>query len=354
MFHLFRAGRTSRRKTRRGRASVAHRRMTAAAVFALAASAALRPSPVCAEPQQPANPAPQVNPLAGPSVGGDDAAGGATIVVRDFSGKIKRPDMRPEVAALQVLSLSPAEREATGQVLAQRAAMLDTLVRENIDLLLRAQTARESDDRAEKQAVLKETTRVFAPLGEGGTLEVKLAAALEPANATKFRAVLREYWRARAREAAPQRDDKPPPKKPAAQRQRGDEPMRDSAENPMRDAAPESMRDATGDADDLEAPLTKRQRQALVRIAAETLGQEVRRSYEGLAADGAARLESVIETLALTDEQQTKVRAIVTEFAQESKLNPTRMQRLRLFLRVSKELTPEQRRKFIDLARAAR
>lgn len=342
MFHLFRARRTSRRETRPGRASVAHRRMTAAAVVALAVSAALWSSLACAEPQPPAEPAPQTNPLAGPSVGGDDAAGGATIVVRDFSGKIKRPDMRPEVAALQVLSLSPAERKATGQVLAQRAAMLDRLVRENIDLLLRAQTARESDDRAEKQAVLKETTRVFAPLGEGGTLEAKLAAALEPENAARFRAVLRDYWRARAREAVPQRDDTPPTKQPAAQRQRDDE--------PMRDAAPEQA----SDADEVEAPLTRRQRQALVRIATETLGQEVRRSYENLAADGAARLEAAIEALALTDEQQTRVRAIVTEFAQESKLNPTRMQRLRLFLRVSRELTPEQRRKLIDLARDTR
>lgn len=342
MFQPFHVQRTGRCEPRPGRASDAHRRLTAAAVLALAASAALWPSLASADAEPPAEPAPQTNPLAGPSVGGDEAAGGATIVVRDFSGKIKRPDMRPEVAALEVLSLSDREREATRQVLAQRAATLDKLVRENIDLLLRAQAAREGDDRAEKQAVLKEITRAFAPLGEGGTLQAKLMAELEPANAAKFRAVLHEYWRARAREAAPQRDDKPPTKQPAAQRHHGDE--------PMRDAAP----DQASDANDVEALLTKRQRQALARIAAETLGQEVRRSYENLAADGAARLDAVIEALALTDEQQTKVRAIVTEFAQESKLNPTRMQRLKLFLRVSRELTPEQRRKFIDLARDAR
>lgn len=345
MFHPFHVQRTGRREPRPGRASDARRRLTAAAVLALAASAALWPSLACADVEPPAEPAPHTNPLAGPSVGGDEAAGGATIVVRDFSGKIKRPDMRPEVAALEVLSLSDREREATRQVLAQRAATLDKLVRENIDLLLRAQAAREGDDRAEKQAVLKEITRAFAPLGEGGTLQAKLMAELEPANAAKFRAVLHEYWRARAREAAPQRDDKPPTKQPAAQRQRGDELMRDAASDPMRDGAA---------GHDVEALLTKRQRQALARIAAETLGQEVRRSYENLAADGAARLDAVIEALALTDEQQTKVRAIVTEFAQESKLNPTRMQRLKLFLRVSRELTPEQRRKFIDLARDAR
>lgn len=89
------------------------------------------------------------------------------------------------------------------------------------------------------------------------------------------------------------------------------------------------------------------------RVALRVLGDEVKRSYEAMIAEGKERLERVIGELQLTPQQEERVRAIVTEFGQKTKLNPSGGERARLFAEIASELTPEQRRRAFDLLRGS-
>lgn len=251
---------------------------------------------------------------------------------------MKRPDMRPEEAALLKLSLAPAEKQRTDRVLAERASMLDTIVRENIDVLLRLQAARASADKAALGSVNKELREVLRPLLAKGRLQDQLKEALEPENAEKFDALVRGYYRALLADGR---------KKPL----RGG----DAAMNPADDpngVDEERERQAMDRMPDADAASASRRERA--RLMLEVFGQEVRRSYERIAAEGQGRLEEVAEALDLSPEQRARVQALATEFAQKSKLNPTPAQKSELFGKVLRELSPEQRVKAIEFIRGRR
>lgn len=263
-------------------------------LFALIVGSAAFPAPLAsAQDSAPADP----SPLSGPSVPDETAS---PRVQRDFEGNMKPLEVRPEIAALDELTLSEAERLGVDGVLAKRTATMERLIRENIDLLLRAQAVREGNDPEARRALLEDFGKAFKELTADGPLSEQIAAAMSEENAEKFNAINKEYWR-------------------------------------------ELIGPEPGDGD--------RGRGRIARVAVKLLGQEVKQTYERMIGDGKEQLERVIAELQLTPEQEAKIRAIVTEFGQKTKLNPTGMQRVGLFAQVAKELTPEQRKKAFDLAR---
>lgn len=235
------------------------------------------------------------SPLSGPTVKERPATPG---LERTFEGKTKPMDRRPEVAALDTLTLSDEERAQVGGVLVRREATMQRLIRENIDLLLRAQAVREGNDPDAKRALMEDMREAFSDLAKDGTLAEQIAAALSPDNAAKFNEMNKEYWRALIKA-------------------------------PKDDAA--------------------KDRRAAARAALQVLGQEVRQAYERMIAEGKESLDRVIADLELSAEQEDRVRALVAEFGQKTKLNPTPKARVALFGEIAKELTPEQRRRAFDL-----
>lgn len=262
------------------------------AAFFVGSAAFLSPL-ASAQDSTPADP----SPLSGPAVP-DDAS--EPRVQRDFEGNMKPLEVRPEIAALEELTLSEAERLGVDEVLVKRTATMERLIRENIDLLLRAQAVREGNDPKARQALAEDFREAFMELAADGPLSEQLTTAMSDENAAKFNAINKEYWR-------------------------------------------ELIGQEPGDGD--------RGRNRIARVAVKLLGQEVKQTYERMLGDGKEQLERVIGELQLTPEQEAKVRAIVTEFGQKTKLNPTGMQRVGLFAQIAKELTPEQRKKAFDLVR---
>src|SRR5436853_2085458 len=121
------------------------RAVAAAITLALAAGA-------WAQDKAPSKP----DPLGGPRVNGGERVGPATLVQRDFSGKIKRLEVPPEEAALERLNLDQPTREKIQSVLAARAQVLDKIVVDNIDLVVRFANARQAGDKPEQIKLLGE------------------------------------------------------------------------------------------------------------------------------------------------------------------------------------------------------
>ncbi len=298
--------------------------------------------PSTAEPKPEMAPAP-TDPLAGPRVresGTDRPAGAPTLIERTFEGKLKRYDTRIEEAAAQRLNLAPTERESVNAVLAARAAKMDGIVRENVELLLKGVSARESGDRKLIRENLLAMREKFGDLADRGGLLDELADAIPTERADELRAMVQEYWRALIEEeTAKQRRDRVKFMEDApADGEPGEHDAKD-------DPAP--------DMDSMPSPRAGN-RQVLTRLALEEFGREIKRSYDRIAQDGQKRLDEVITQLALTPEQESRVRQIVLQHAQEAKLNPNAKQKSKLFFDVLRELTPEQRRKFMELVREGR
>lgn len=292
--------------------------ITLALSATLAAPAAAQSSP------KPATP----DPLSGPAV--DDENAGPTIVERTFDGNLKRLEIRPEEAALAKLNLTPEERTAADAVLSERAKTLDAIVREHIDLLVRQQAARAGGNNDEIAKVNKEFREAMRPLASRGGLGAELAATLEEPNARRYNRMVREYYAALLSQSR--------------------------KEMPEGDPVPDGMMDGDVMRDDTMAPKSVKakpepRRAEAARQLLEVFGQEVRRSYDRIAAEGQSRLDDVVKRLALDTEQEARVRAIATEFAQKSLLNPTPAQRAEVFRKVLAELTPEQRAKALNMLR---
>ena len=271
---------------------------------------------VAARPGDPAPPAVAPDPLQGPSVG-DSAGAGPTIVERSFDGTLKRLDVRPEEAAVRKLDLSADEKAKVDQVLAERSKAMDQVVREHIDLLVRVQSAKASGDQAQIKAATQELKDALRPLVGKGPLGEQLSQVLSKEHADKLQQMVKNYYRALIAEGM-------------RQRPKGD---------PMPDAEDEMA----------PTPESAQRRATVARITQDIYGQEIRRSYERIAADAHARLEDLVKALDLTPEQAEKVRAIATEAAQKNKLNPSPAQKVELFSKIAKELTPEQRKKLVEL-----
>lgn len=132
--------------------------------------------------------------LGGPSV--QPRVVGPTLVERDYAGAVKRLDMLPEEAALKLLELDDATRAAADAVLAQRAAILDTVVVEQLDLLVKLGTASAAGDKRDQLALALELARALEPLRQRGTLREELGRVLPPGPRARFDALLDEYWNA--------------------------------------------------------------------------------------------------------------------------------------------------------------
>jgi hypothetical protein len=161
--------------------------------LAIAAAPVTAAAPPSIPPPQAASP-----PLAGPRA--IAPAPSATLVVYDFTGRLRRPDIPPEAAAAALLALDDHARAAVEAALARRAAILDAFVRENLDLLTQIGTAGATGDKLDQLGLAQLAYTKLQPLRSQGTLQEVIRAALPTDAAARFDAALDEYWRAVVRE----------------------------------------------------------------------------------------------------------------------------------------------------------
>lgn len=237
------------------------------------------------------------SPLAGPSV--DATKAKASLVERDYAGKVRRLEIPAEEAAIGLLGLSEMDRAKADEVIRERAAALDKVVIENVDLLLAMQTARASGDVIRQREVIQQFKSKLEGLRSRGKPVEEIAAALPEATRDEYQRLVKEYHRAVYDELAEEA------------KSRGDR---------------------------------ARPREIIARQMAQAIGAEIKRSYERQIGSRTQEFEQAIAKLDLSPEQEAEIRRMVTLWAQETKLNATPEQRREIVEKVLAKLTPTQRR----------
>ncbi|MDX2115162.1 MAG: hypothetical protein SFZ24_06000 [Planctomycetota bacterium] len=268
--------------------------------------------------QAPVNAPAGAGPLSGPTVEKEAEGGGAesgSLVRRDFSGKLERLEVRPEQAALDLLGLTAEERRKVDGVLLERAEAMDQLVRENLELLVRMQSAREGGDARERRKVLQELRSAAERALGTQRLEEQIVRELPERTRGRFRGLVSEYLSAVGEEEA-----------------KGGEGMEGAGERGRRGG----------------------EMFAGMRAQLVVFGQEIKSAYERYAAEGSAQLERFIRGAGLSAEQEGRVRGVIMQWFQETKGNATQAQKAELWARVAPELTVEQRLRVLEMMSGAR
>ena len=237
------------------------------------------------------------SPLAGPKVV-EAGAARPTLVQRGYEGGVTRLEIQPEEAALALLALDGAARAATQGVLSERAAMLDRIVLENLDLLIELGTAGEAGDKATVVRVGLELLRKSEPIRARGLLRDELAKALPREQREEYLRLVNEYWAAI-----------------------GDE--------------------AKGKG--------KARLGGVVEERGRLLGEAVKRSFERqVDRKGGEDFEQLLARLELRPEQETKVRRMAEDFIVGAKFRPTEAQGAAFILQVMAMLDQGQRRRLAE------
>lgn len=233
--------------------------------------------------------------LAGPSVKVEARA--TTLVVRAYDGTVTILDVPPAEAAIELLDLEADRAEAIDRILAQRAAIIDEVVIENIELLVELQSTRGNQQR--RREIYRELTEKLAPLDARGSLEDEISSVLNDEQRDTYRRLIREYDTALEDQARAQ-------------------------------AAEQGER--------------FRARQYQIRHQVVAVGRELARSYDRQIGARQQDFERLLAELALDETTENEVRRLVTEFGQRTALHPTREDRAQLVAEIFSVLTPEQRR----------
>lgn len=153
--------------------------------LALVAAASLAVNPPVITTPTPA-------PLSGPRVSSAPAI--ATLVETDYAGNVRRVEGTPEEAALEILGLAAGERAGVEQVLQARARVLDEIVRDNLLLLNKIDTASKAGRKLDTLLSIVELYAKFQPIRDRGLLHDEVEAALPARARGEFNRLIGEYW----------------------------------------------------------------------------------------------------------------------------------------------------------------
>lgn len=241
------------------------------------------------------------HPLSGPRI--HAAARPASLVETDYAGKVRRVEGTPEEAALALLAMPAAERMRVEQVLQQRARVLDDIVRDNLLLLNKIDTASKAGRKFETLLALVELYGKFQPIRDRGLLHDEIEAALPAAARPEFNRLVGGYWEAIIAEGLAE---------------------------PRSDEAPRRV-------------------EIVLRERFEIFGRELERSfkrYEMTAVEDV--LDRSLRGLNLSPEQERATDPIVDRLAQAIRADAPEQERGVLILQLTAFLTAEQQTKLMD------
>jgi DNA-binding MarR family transcriptional regulator len=288
------------------------------------APAAASAKPVNAKPAGKANaPAsPDDQALAGPKV--DKPSGEKSIIERNFDGSLARLEVRPEQATVDLLTLTPEQKQAVAGLFERRAKEVSKILYDHFDTFLAVQAARQGGamrrpDNKERDELAVKMRELRDAADDAGLirppLEEQVAAALPEEQRAEFRRIVDEYMVAMEEQA--QRDMGgygqgafTRPGNPTADGPRRGPNVRERAEMNL-----------------------------LLREVARTLGAQVQERKE--------QTEALLKAVEATPEQAAKIQAILREAGEKNRGRPSPEQRAEVFRKILDVLTPEQR----DLAR---
>lgn len=129
--------------------------------------------------------------LGGPSV--DESEKRTRVVEAGLGGSMMMEGVRPEVAALDALGLSERDRAGLERVLAERAVIVDRVVRGRLDDLTRIEPAMVNRDFVTVWSIYSSLHAALEPLWARGPLADELRRALPAAHRAEYDRVLGEY-----------------------------------------------------------------------------------------------------------------------------------------------------------------
>jgi hypothetical protein len=241
------------------------------------------------------------DPLRGPRVPDRVAR---TLVQRDAQGRLVRVEGRPEEAALTLLDLAPERLERAREVVADRAASLNRLLVDQIDLVRESSDAIRDGNAQRARELGMEMFNAFDPAHTRDPLMEPLSKVLDPAHMQELRRLVDEYW----------------------------------------DAWLPAERRAAGNAGD------ERTRERLILTLFQ---EEIAQAYERTLRPYRERLERIYAATEPTPEQRTLIRQAVLDFIAATRLRPTPEDRAALARRIYEILDEERRINLVALALGA-
>lgn len=267
---------------------------------------------------QPASPAPKTSPASVPPKAADPLAGPSvpmstrpTLVRRDMHGSVQRLEVFPAQAALETLTLDPATAKAVSTILAERAAILDATVRDNLALLIElfsagqaagAGGAGSAGDALDAARIGLAFVTRLRPLIRRGSIEAELASVLPESARARIREMVEEYENAIVAEESTPAQPKP-----------------------------------------------KSRFEVLTGESLRLWGEQIRLSFERQSATGEVFFEPIIRNLKLRPDQETRVRDLIAEYVEETKLQPTKEQERDFGLKLVAWLDPAQTRELLRM-----
>ncbi len=270
-----------------------------ARIATVAAIGVLAACTVSAVAQDDREPAPGF--LAGPDVG--EKSTEPSLVARSLDGDVQPLQAPPAIAALELLELDEATAEKIDALLADRGAVMDTLVLANIELLGQVETIMAVGTPVEKLNMLREGLTALEPVRAWGRLDRRITAALPRSQRAEYREHIDDYEKSRYRTAL-----------------------------------------ASGD---LDNKLGYR----MMRYW-EDLGWEIERAAERVFdddEDGSAWLQRLSTKLDLSPDQQGEIQAMAERFYIETKGRPSEQDEMRFIARIRGVMTIQQRWKFTGM-----
>lgn len=234
--------------------------------------------------------------LSGPRVENPDRP--KSLVERDFAGKLKRLEVDPAQAALPLLDLNAEEKAATEKILNERAAIMDTIVTDNLREVVEMSQAFAARDAAAGLRLAGELFRKSGALVDRGRLVDELAGVLTEANAAELHRLTNEYLRAAIEESAQQNGV---------------------------NGRPRGRQGAV----------------AYERLAG--WGNEIRLAFERTIVARGRELEDLLKQLGATPEQESKIRAVIEETYVATFGKPTKAQQTAGFIKIFGLLNDDQR-----------
>ncbi|MBZ0171065.1 MAG: hypothetical protein K8E66_01670, partial [Phycisphaerales bacterium] len=129
--------------------------------------------------------------LAGPDVAPADKP--AKMVERNLDGSMRRPEMPIAEKALELIVLEGAARNSVDVLLTERAAVMDTIVKENLDTLNAMRTERQTGGPEVRREHMRTLASMFEPVLRDGPLEKQIADLLPEALRGEYLDLIREH-----------------------------------------------------------------------------------------------------------------------------------------------------------------
>lgn len=243
-------------------------------------------------------------PLSGPRVNKDRDEG---LVQYDVAGRVRRPEKPVEQLAAESLPLSPEDRWRVDSVIAERAAAIDGFVSKNLLFLSQVQTIQTAGSLRERVVFVFDGLRRLGEAIGGPSLRDRVQGALPPGEVPKYRALLKEYWKALEHEARTQKPADPPP--------------------PWAVYLGESLA---------------------------SLGREIERSFQRQVGAGALFADYLVADLNLTPQQKETLNGLKLDMLQRTGMKATERDQQMMILSAAAYLTQPQRERLMEKIAAIR